>query len=244
MGFLDDVQSTIDKGTAAATRATRAVQLKAQLADAAKRREGACAQLGAALYSRLKDDAAAREGLEQLFDGVAAIDAESAQCQAQIDQLEAEAAAEKEAVATARQQAWAQGYDCPFCGSRVGENDRFCASCGKPADEMRAAIAASQAAAQAAAAPGATCPSCGASVSSNDSFCMNCGARIEKPAVLVEIVAPAESVNADSAQAVEPAAVPDSPAAGSVPAANICPNCGAPTDPAFAFCMSCGHPLK
>lgn len=253
MGFLDDVQSTIDRGTTAASRATRSVQLKAQLAEASRRREGVCAQLGAALYPRCKDDPAMRKGLEGLFDGIAAIDADCEQCQAQINKLEAEAAAEKEAVAAAaaaRQQAWIKGYDCPFCGARVAVGDRFCASCGKSADEMRAAVAQMQPQPQT---RGPVCPSCGAPITEGDVFCMNCGAKVEKPAAADAAVAahPESSVASGSLagetvaeQHVAASVTEPAPTQAPAPAIGVCPTCGTQIDPDFAFCMNCGCPLK
>lgn len=172
MGFLDSVQSSLNRGVAAAGRATSTMQLRSQLNELTKRRQGLAAQLGASLYEVTKDDPALRAGREPLYDGIAACDQERAQCQAQIDQLEAEAAA-----ATAA----AQYYVCPFCGSHVAATDLFCSGCGKPMAEILGALSAQQ---QAAAAPapaavaGATCPSCGAPVTPGDAFCMSCGAKL------------------------------------------------------------------
>lgn len=170
MGFLDSVQSSFNRAGAAVGRSTTTLQLKSQMNEALKRRQNLAAQLGASLYEATKDDATMRAGREALYDGIAACDAERAQCQAQIEQIEAESAAAAAAVSY---------YTCPFCGSQVGATDLFCAGCGKPMAEIQAALGAQQAPAAPAAVPGgATCPSCGAPIAAGDAFCMNCGAKL------------------------------------------------------------------
>lgn len=79
-----------------------------------KRRQALAAQLGASLYDATKDDPTFRAGREAIYDGIAAIDAERAGYQAEIDRIEAEA------------QAAAVRYTCPFCGSSVAVSDLFC----------------------------------------------------------------------------------------------------------------------
>ena len=170
MGLFDDVQASLNRGVAATGRTARTVKLKAQMSDALKRRQGLAAQLGASLYEATKDNAELREGREGLFDGIAAIDEERARLQAEIDQLEAESAAQAQA---------AQTLTCPFCGTRVSATDLFCSGCGKPMAEIQAALAPADAPAPAApAASGSTCPSCGAAVNAGDTFCMSCGAKL------------------------------------------------------------------
>lgn len=89
MGFIDDVQSSLNRGMAATGRATTAMKLRAQMNDALKRRQNLTAQLGASLYEVTRNDLALRAGREALYDGIAVCDQERADCQAQIDQLEA-----------------------------------------------------------------------------------------------------------------------------------------------------------
>ncbi|MEE1373696.1 MAG: zinc ribbon domain-containing protein [Parolsenella sp.] len=176
MGFLDSLQSSVNSATAAASRATSTLKLKSQMSEALKRRQGYAAQLGASLYEATKDNPELRAGREALFDGIAACDAERAQLQAQIDQIEAEAAAAEAA---------ASYYVCPFCHSRVGATDLFCMGCGKPMAEIQAALAQQQVAAAPAPQPqaaGATCPQCGAPVNPGDAFCMSCGCKLGAPA--------------------------------------------------------------
>lgn len=176
MGFLDSLQSSVNSATAAAGRATSTLKLKSQMNEALKRRQGYAAQLGASLYEATKDNPELRAGREALFDSIAACDAERAQLQAQIDQIEAEAAAAEAA---------ASYYVCPFCHSRVGATDLFCMGCGKPMAEIQAALAQQQAAAAPAPQPqaaGAACPQCGAPVNPGDAFCMSCGCKLGAPA--------------------------------------------------------------
>lgn len=201
MGFLDSLQSSVNRGMAATGRATSTMKLKAQMSEALKRRQALAAQLGASLYDVTKDDANLRAGREALYDGIAACDAERAQCQVEIERLEAESAA-----ATAAN----SYYVCPFCGSHVVTTDLFCSGCGKPMAEITAALSAQQ---QAPAAPvvpvsGAACPQCGAPVNAGDVFCMSCGYN------LAAAPAPAAVAASDPEPAVAP--VPE-PAVAPVP---------------------------
>lgn len=208
MGFLDSLQSSVNRGMAATGRATSTMKLKAQMSEALKRRQALAAQLGASLYDVTKDDANLRAGREALYDGIAACDAERAQCQAEIERLEAESAA-----ATAAN----SYYVCPFCGSHVVTTDLFCSGCGKPMAEITAALSAQQQAPAAPVAPvpgAAACPQCGAPVNAGDVFCMSCGYN------LAAAPAPAAAAASDPEPAVAPepvvAPVPE-PAVAPVP---------------------------
>ena len=202
MGFLDSLQSSVNRGMAATGRATSTMKLKAQMSEALKRRQALAAQLGASLYDVTKDDANLRAGREALYDGIAACDAERAQCQVEIERLEAESAA-----ATAAN----SYYVCPFCGSHVVTTDLFCSGCGKPMAEIAAALSAQQQAPAAPVAPvsgAAACPQCGAPVNAGDVFCMSCGYN------LAAAPAPAAVAASDPEPAVAP--VPE-PAVAPVP---------------------------
>lgn len=135
MGFLDNIQSSLNRGVAATSRATSTVKLKAQMADALHRRQQLAAQLGASLYEATRDNPELRAGREALYDGIAACDEERARYQEQIDALEAESADAAQAAVT---------YTCPFCGARVGNDDLFCSGCGKPITEVKAELYARQ----------------------------------------------------------------------------------------------------
>lgn len=181
MGFLDSVQDSINRAAASTGRATTTMQLKGQIKDVLKRRQQLAAQLGASLYEVTRDNPELRAGREPLFDGIAACDAERAQCEAQIAQLEAEGAAAAAA---------AQVYTCPRCQARVSATDMFCSGCGLPIAEVKAAYAQQQAyyapqapagvqgAGGAGAPAAATCPQCGAPVTPGDAFCMSCGCKL------------------------------------------------------------------
>lgn len=271
MGFLDSLQSSVNRGMAATGRATSTMKLKAQMSEALKRRQALAAQLGASLYDVTKDDANLRAGREALYDGIAACDAERAQCQVEIERLEAESAA-----ATAAN----SYYVCPFCGSHVVTTDLFCSGCGKPMAEITAALSAQQQAPAAPVAPvpgAAACPQCGAPVNAGDAFCMSCGynlavapAPVPEPAV-VPVPEPADEVASPEAapmpepldavasepvveaEAIEtvvapaPASVTEpapEPIPAAAPTANVCPNCGTPCEPGDAFCMGCGARLS
>ena len=270
MGFLDSLQSSVNRGMAATGRATSTMKLKAQMSEALKRRQALAAQLGASLYDVTKDDANLRAGREALYDGIAACDAERAQCQAEIERLEAESAA-----ATAAN----SYYVCPFCGSHVVTTDLFCSGCGKPMAEITAALSAQQQAPATPVAPvsgAAACPQCGAPVNAGDVFCMSCGynlaaapapaavaasdpepavAPVPEPAVApvpepLDAVASEPVVEAEAIETVvapAPASVTEpapEPIPAAAPAANVCPSCGTPCEPGDAFCMGCGARLS
>lgn len=199
MGLFDNVTAAVNRGTAAAERAARKVKLQAQLGDVNKRRQGLAAQLGASLYEATRENEVFRAGRETLYDGIASCDAERDGLQAQIAQIEAEAAAEAAA---------AHSFTCGVCGARVSEADLFCSGCGTPAAEAKAAVqrAEEPASAPAEEAPaGPVCPSCGATVAEGDLFCMGCGACLGGEPE--EDTAECAAVVADDAPAAEGAAV-------------------------------------
>lgn len=50
MGFLDNVTSTVNRGTAAAGRSADKIKLNARIGELNRQRQGLAAQLGASLY--------------------------------------------------------------------------------------------------------------------------------------------------------------------------------------------------
>lgn len=168
MGFLDNVTSAVNRGTAAAGRGADKIKLNARIGELNKQRQGLAAQLGASLYEATRNDAALVSGREALYEGIARVDAEREECQRQIAAIDEQAAA----AATA-----AAGFACAVCGARMTGADLFCSGCGAPADRARV-----QAQAQAAPAPAApsrpACASCGAPLGEGDMFCMACGAKV------------------------------------------------------------------
>lgn len=196
MGFLDDISATFNRGAAATGRTAKTIKLKGQIADVNRRRQSLAAQLGALLYDQFKDDEAVRGGYEELFAGIAACDEERAGYQAEIEEIEAEAAAASEAAKT---------LECPHCHTRVAKSDLFCSGCGMPIEQIRAA-AEERAAREAAAVT--SCPRCGAPVGDDDLFCTACGARIDD-------VPAAEIVQVESVEQIdEPEEAPAAEAAG------------------------------
>ena len=170
MGFLDSLQGTLNRGTAAAERATRTLRLNQRVNDINKERQRLAAQLGASLYEATKDDASFRAGREALFDGIANLDAEREKCQLEIASIEAEAAA-------------ARTYTCTHCGASVSATDLFCSGCGTAIDVIKQEIAEQNAAAaDSAANSNRVCASCGAAMGEDDMFCMSCGTKYDPAA--------------------------------------------------------------
>lgn len=168
MGFLDNVTSAVNRGTAAASRGAEKVKLNARISELVKTRQALAAQLGASLYDATKDDPAFTAGRESLYQGIAQCDAEREECQRQIEAIEAAAAEQTSAQVT---------YKCTACGAKVGANDLFCSGCGAPAEQIRPQGVSGAAAAASPAPAGRTCAACGAAMNEDDMFCMSCGAK-------------------------------------------------------------------
>lgn len=183
MGFFDDISATFNRGADAAGRTAKTIKIKGQIADVNRRRQSFAAQLGALLYDRFKDDSAVREDFEELFAAIAGCDEERAGYQAELDEIEAEAAAASEAAKT---------VECPVCHTRISVSDRYCCGCGKPVEEIKA----EEAARTQETAAGSQCPKCGAPASDDDLFCTACGARIDD-------VPAAEIVQVESVERLE-----------------------------------------
>lgn len=187
MGFLDNVTSAVNRGTAAAGRGADKIKLNARISELNKQRQNLAAQLGASLYEATRNDASLRAGREALYDGIAQLDAERDVCKSQIAALDAQSNAAANAAA---------GFNCAVCGAHMSGADLFCSGCGTPADKARAA-----APAVAPAAPevgtGLTCASCGAPLNAGDVFCMSCGTKVGESA-------PSAGDGSDGATASEP----------------------------------------
>ncbi|MCR2035410.1 zinc ribbon domain-containing protein [Adlercreutzia mucosicola] len=192
MGIFDNVTSTINRSTAAAGRAAETVKIKACISEVNKRRQQLAAQLGASLYEETRDNGQLRIGREALYDGIAACDAERAERQKQLAEIEAQAALQAEAVRT---------YVCPTCGSTVGATDMFCSGCGTSREVILAQTTPVVATVQAT----EFCSSCGAPVRERDAFCMACGAKraplADKVPVSTDAEAPAPTAESENGSA-------------------------------------------
>ncbi len=171
MGLFDNMTSALNRGRGAAERTGRSTRLKLQLSDLARSRRELAAQLGASLYDIAKDDPTLREGREQLFDGIANIDAQRADIEEELARIDEEAAAAREA---------AQVLVCPNCGNRLMGGQAFCTGCGASAEQIRAMLA-NPAPATPADHDGPVCVSCGAALQEGDLFCIVCGTKQPGP---------------------------------------------------------------
>lgn len=211
MGILDDMTGAMDRGVAAVGRSTKSAQLKMQLSELAKRRRDAAAVLGESLYEETKANMALRQGREELYDAIAAIDSQSADLNAQIEELEKAATMAAET---------APAVKCPRCGTGILEDDMFCCGCGVSAEIARAEAAAKR---PAAGASGISCPQCGNIIKEGHMFCSGCGMSAE---------AAREAIPNSGSMVAQPESdVSESP---------VCPSCGAQIMEGDAFCMTCG----
>lgn len=180
MGILDSIQEAVSSASDSFDRGVGKMKLNNKLNDIQKQRQNLAAQLGASLYDATKDNAELREGREELYDGIAALDEEREQVQAEIQAIEDEAAAAAAAAAAAN-----ETLVCTGCGATVKGVDSFCTNCGKKVADIRAEIAAAKEAEAAAAAepepvvPEILCPACGAVVGETDLFCPKCGVKLQ-----------------------------------------------------------------
>lgn len=158
MGLFDSVTSAVNRGTESAGRAAERVKINNKLNEITKRRQQLTSQLGASLYLATKDDATLREGREELYNAIAACDAEREQCQERLSQL------------TAMNDV-AESFRCTVCGAKMTGADLFCSGCGTAIDQARpvSAIASQNM---------KKCVSCGALMEAEDAFCMSCGSSV------------------------------------------------------------------
>ncbi len=188
MGFMEDVQDSLQREVDSAGRSVETARLNMKISDVQKRRKELAAQLGASLYEVAKSDPNLVAGREALFDGIAALDAERAGYEAQIQEIERK---EHEALIAA------STVECPFCHYRLRSSDMFCSGCGKPMAEIKAAS--EKAPEPEAPAADCFCMNCGTKLAPGDKFCMNCGTKVTPSA---------ESATADAEMSAEPAAAP------------------------------------
>lgn len=125
MGIIEDISATLNRGASVTAKTANVLKLKAQIADVNNQRKNLCTGLGDALYERTKDISAMTSGLEDLYQGIANCDERIAALQAQVDQIEAQDAAEPTARAS-----WMR--TCPNCGYSMSAKDKFCGRCGMP----------------------------------------------------------------------------------------------------------------
>lgn len=208
MGLMDNVSSAVNRGTAAAGRSAEKLRLRSRLGEIANLRQNLEAQLGASLYEVTRANDELRRGRENLYDGIAAYEAECAQINQLIAALDAQAALETAEVAM---------IACAVCGARIRETDRFCSGCGTPAEKARASQAVDM--------PTDTlleCSACGTRLKPDYAFCMECGAPVRKSS--------GENEGMSATCSEEVSSEPRCPTCG-VEVANsqaFCMECGAP----------------
>lgn len=255
MGFLDNIQSTMNRGTAAAERTARKMKINQRLNEITRERQKLATQLGASLYEATRENPEFRTGREALYDGIASLDVERTNCQQELAAIEAAAAAEEAA---------AQTFVCTHCGARISATDLFCSSCGTSMETIKAEIAAQNPVAAPISASGRTCASCGAPMADDDIFCMNCGSKAEPAATAAPEEPAANTIPEEPAASTTPEEpTPLEPVPGEIPvstptevtpvtaapvdvapASRICPTCGATLSDDSAFCGSCGTKIE
>lgn len=109
-----------DKSTATTTDATSAAHLRLELADLSYRRQTLLAQLGEAVFGRMRSNPAARKNDEFLYAAIESIDQARIELQETLDHLQGATAGTIQATSLV----------CPSCGSEVMRGDLFCMACG------------------------------------------------------------------------------------------------------------------
>lgn len=250
MGLLDNMGSFVRRGTDAAGRAAGTANLKMQLNDLMKRRQGLAAQLGASLYESTREIHEFRAGREQIYDDIEAIDRQRESLEQQLAEIEA--ASQAAQMASVR-------YTCPRCGASVYAQDSFCSGCGLSIAEVKSLIL--NASPQPIQSTGMVCPGCGAPINEDDVFCMNCGKDLrisETPEEECEMPGGAEpdsSCTEGEGEAIDdsssdlpiiPQEIDATEAISSGTPSNegYCPNCGNPIEAGQVFCGICGSKIQ
>jgi uncharacterized OB-fold protein len=130
---------------------------------------------------------------------------------------------------------------CPKCGAPLIASQKFCGSCGAPAENSTTGGGSPLVT--------YTCPKCGKPVIPGKKFCSNCGAPVTVPAGVPDStpaiptcqncgnpLTPGKKFCSNCGIPVTvPAGVPDS-----TPIVPTCPKCGNPLTPGKKFCGFCG----
>jgi hypothetical protein len=155
MGILDSIQDGINKGVDGAGRATKKIQLGAQINEIDKQRDRLLAQLGASLFLETQSDPRFRASREQVYADIEALDARRIAVQGELAQLEQQGQAIAAAKAT---------VTCPNCGRSLAANSAFCTGCGAAMTAIRESLS--------------LCATCGAALSPDTRFCTSCGTPV------------------------------------------------------------------
>ena len=170
MSFFDDVSDMVNSGAAAVQKASKIAPLRFQIGDIDRQRRELATQLGESILANPVSASLVKPAYEDLFASIEELAAQRAAIEEEIAKIEAEAeAAEKKQEPSIEK--------CASCGGPIGENDKFCCTCGAPV--MREE---SEPEPEPEPAPNAFCTECGSPVKHTDSFCMNCGAKLVKKA--------------------------------------------------------------
>ncbi len=196
MGFLDDLSSTLSRGKDAAGRSSRTFKLNSQIREINRRRLKLVAQLGANIYEETKNNPYKSAEYPDLYEAIAACDAERQECQEKL----AEIVKEKSAAKPSR------SYRCAVCGTKMSSRDLFCSGCGTSAAEARPTPVSDEVIEETVTiegesdleAPENICPSCGSVVHADNVFCMNCGTKLLEtaPEVQAELSMAKEALDA------------------------------------------------
>lgn len=252
MGFFDNASSLLNKGVANAGRGTKAISLKAQIADLGRSRSALMSQLGESLYEETRSNASFRAGRETIYASIENLDAQRAALQQELAAIEQQMHAEAiaQAAASAASPVVAGDRSCQVCGTQLGASDQFCCNCGTHYEPP--------------AVQGRVCVACGKTLGPDDAFCMNCGTPVgaeptvepmdgivtEEAAEPVLLASKEEEVKTipDSAEedfaVIEGGGIDDAVPAAS-PSLNVlvCPACGYHASVQAAFCRNCGKRL-
>ncbi|MDR2197369.1 MAG: zinc ribbon domain-containing protein [Coriobacteriales bacterium] len=155
MGILDSIQDGINKGVDGAGRATKKLQLNAQINEINRQRDQLLAQLGASLFLETRENPQFRTPREQVYADIEALDVKRANVQNELLQLEQQG----QAVAAAK-----TTIICPNCGKSLAANSAFCTGCGTALSSIRESLA--------------LCAVCGAPLAPDVRFCTSCGTPI------------------------------------------------------------------
>lgn len=246
MGLLEDANDLINRSVASAGRSTKAIALKAQIAELDKRGADLYAMLGRAGFDALRADDAFYGSQGALFDAIENHERQRAALAAGLERVKALGEmADGSSMPTSNlcigsmggvgaacnmPNLTAQGdmVACPQCSGANKQSASFCIHCGMRLSDDSGNNAN----------PAPTCSRCGAEVRDGALFCVACGAALGGG--VIEKAEVSSGAHCDADQKADEAKTEDS----SLRAQTECGRCGFPNNPDASFCRRCGEQLK
>lgn len=198
-----------NRGKDAAARTGRQMTLKTQLTSLTTQRRNLAADLGEKLYEFVRNDETLAAENRETLSQMEGIDIQIAKINADLEAIERENEAAKAAAEAEREEAQqradqrlAYGFArvCPFCGTTIATDAKFCSGCGRTHDEIEAELAKGEEPEPESQVMTRFCWKCGTPVQESDLFCVHCGTRLIAPEAPEASAAPEAPAGAAAAE--------------------------------------------